>query len=102
MNDTKISKILAAEILSGANHYLMNGYLRFDKIRFTPGGHDVFVEFYNSGELLGCKKIFSEAYWPTGQAFTFELNDGSMGMYFDQSDICVPTEVSTSFDEWNW
>jgi hypothetical protein len=100
MSNTKISSVLAKDLLSGAPKYLKNGYLLFDKVKIIPTYPRVIVEFYNSGELLAALK--SDTDFNPGSDFTFEVHEGTMGMFYRNEDI-IPTKDSDpkmGFDEW--
>ena len=75
METTKISKILASDLLSEKSKYVKDSYLIFDRLRIDFAIDKIFVHFYNNNDLLATMTRLS-GYWPS--AFDFNLIDGKM------------------------
>ena len=84
---TRISKILAKDILSGKSKFMKDGYITFDKLVIEPNsvGYSI-VHFYLSEVFLMSIKVV--AGFKGDSTFTFDLSDGTMAMKCGDKDLC--------------
>jgi hypothetical protein len=84
---TKISKILAKDIVSGKSKFIKDGYLAFDKIVIEPNvAGESIIHFYLQEVFLVSIKVIVGL--GTGSTFTFELSNGIMAMRYDDESLC--------------
>jgi hypothetical protein len=75
---TKITKILARDILEQKAKYVRKGYLIFDQISIVYKPNEVHVEFRNESKHLAT--MILDKSMSIGDSFTFFLLSGSMRM----------------------